>query len=131
MRLVPDQDPQEIASLFTSHVERVAPPGVTVKVSAHHGARAYLAPLDHPANQAARRALAAAFGAEPVFTREGGSIPITNAFQRTLGLTSILMGFGLPDENAHAPDENLDLDNFHRGIAAAAHFYHEYASGVG
>jgi acetylornithine deacetylase/succinyl-diaminopimelate desuccinylase-like protein len=131
MRLVPDQDPQEIARLFTSHVKRVTPPGVTVKVTPHHGAHAYLAPLDHPANQAAKRALAAAFGAEPVFTREGGSIPITNAFQSTLGLTSILMGFGLPDENAHAPDENLDLDNFHRGIAAAAHFYHEYASGVG
>jgi acetylornithine deacetylase/succinyl-diaminopimelate desuccinylase-like protein len=131
MRLVPDQDPQEIARLFAAHVERITPPGVTVKVTPHHGARAYLAPLDHPANQAAKRALAAAFGAEPVFTREGGSIPITVSFQRTLGLTSILMGFGLPDENAHAPDENLDLDNFQRGIAAAAHFYHEYASGVG
>jgi acetylornithine deacetylase/succinyl-diaminopimelate desuccinylase-like protein len=131
MRLVPDQDPEEIADLFAAHVERVTPPGVTVKVTPHHGARAYLAPLDHPANQAAKRALAAAFGAEPVFTREGGSIPITNSFQSTLGLTSILMGFGLPDENAHAPDENLDLDNFQRGIAAAAHFYHEYASGVG
>ena len=127
MRLVPDQDPEEIAELFLRHVERAASPGVTVKVEALHGAHPYLAPLDHPANQAARRALALGFGAEPVFTREGGSIPITVTFERELGLTSILMGFGLPDENAHAPDENLDLHNFHHGILAAAHFYREYA----
>lgn len=127
MRLVPDQDPVEIAELFIRHIEKAAPAGVTVRVASHHGALPYLAPLDHPANQAAKRALAMAFGTEPVFTREGGSIPITVKFEELLGLTSILMGFGLPDENAHAPDENLDLENLYGGVRAAAHFYHEFA----
>jgi acetylornithine deacetylase/succinyl-diaminopimelate desuccinylase-like protein len=80
---------------------------------------------------AARRALSQAFGAEAVLTREGGSIPITITFQEVLGIDSVLMGFGLPDENAHAPDENLDLHNFHHGILAAARFYHELAAGAG
>ncbi len=131
MRLVPDQDPDEIAELFQRHVERATPPGVTVQVEELHGARAYLAPLDHPANRAARRALSRGFDAEAVFTREGGSIPVTVTFQERLGLTSILMGFGLPDENAHAPDENLDLENLHGGTLAAAWFYREYAEEAG
>jgi acetylornithine deacetylase/succinyl-diaminopimelate desuccinylase-like protein len=129
MRLVPEQDPDEIADLFRRHVEDHAPAGVTVRVDALHGARPYLAPLDHPANRAAARALAQAFGAEPVFTREGGSIPVTVTFQEELGTTSILMGFGLPDENAHAPDEHLDLGNFHAGVVTSAWFYEEYARG--
>ena len=129
MRLVPEQDPDEIAELFRRHVEGIAPPGVMVRVDYLHGARPYLAPLDHPANRAAARALAQAFGAEPVFTREGGSIPITVTFQEELGTASILMGFGLPDENAHAPDEHLDLGNFHAGVVTSAWFYEEYARG--
>lgn len=127
MRLVPDQDPDQIAELFTRHVESHAPEGVTVRVENLHGARPYLAPLDHPANQAAKRALSRAFDAEAVYTREGGSIPVTVTFQEALGATSILMGFGLPDENAHAPNENLDLENFQKGTLAAAAFYEEYA----
>ena len=130
MRLVPDQDPDEIADLFRRHVESVSPPGVTVRVERLHGARPYLAPIDHPANQAARRALDQAFQADVVMIREGGSIPITTTFSERLGLTSILMGFGTPDENAHAPDENLVLENFQRGIEAAAHFYREYGEGA-
>ena len=129
MRLVPDQDPDEIAELFRRHVEAHAPPGVVVRVDDLHGARPYIAPLDHPANRAAARALAQAFGAEPVFTREGGSIPVTVTFQEELGATSILMGFGLPDENAHAPDEHLDVQNFHGGVVTSAWFYEEYARG--
>jgi acetylornithine deacetylase/succinyl-diaminopimelate desuccinylase-like protein len=101
---------------------------VTVRVEKLHGAHPYLAPIDHPANRAARRALDQAFQAEVVMIREGGSIPITTTFQERLGLTSILMGFGTPDENAHAPDENLVLENFQRGVVAAAHFYNEYAA---
>ncbi len=128
MRLVPDQDPDEVAYLFRRHVEGVSPPGVTVRVEKLHGAEPYLAPIDHPANRAARRALDRAFGADVVMTREGGSIPITTTFRERLGLTSILMGFGTPDENAHAPDENLVLENFQCGVVAAAHFYHEYAA---
>ncbi|MGH7573041.1 MAG: dipeptidase [Gemmatimonadota bacterium] len=127
MRLVPDQDPDQIAELFRHHVETVSPSGVTVRVETLHGTRPYLAPIDHPANQAARRALEKAFKADAVMTREGGSIPVTTTFQERLGVTSILMGFGTPDENAHAPDENLVLENFHGGIVTAAHFYNEYA----
>jgi len=127
MRLVPDQDPEEIAGLFRRHVAAHAPEGVTVRVDYHHGALPYIAPIDHPAVRAAKRALSKAFGAEAVLTREGGSIPITVTFQDVLGLHSVLMGFGLPDENAHAPDENLDLDNLHYGILASAHFYREFA----
>ena len=128
MRLVPDQEPAEIAALFTRHVMENAPEGVSVRVENLHGARPYIAPLDHPANQAARRALQGAFGAEAVFTREGGSIPVTVTFRERLGATSILMGFGLPDQNAHAPDENLALENLHGGTLAAARFYREYAA---
>ncbi|MGH7543534.1 MAG: M20/M25/M40 family metallo-hydrolase, partial [Gemmatimonadota bacterium] len=113
--------------LFRRHVESVAPPGVTVEVRKLHGAKPYLAPVDHPANRAARRALGLAFGAETVMTREGGTIPVTTTFQERLGLTSVMMGFGTPDENAHAPDENLVLENFHGGVVTAAHFYDEYA----
>ncbi|MDX1661125.1 MAG: dipeptidase [Gemmatimonadota bacterium] len=127
MRLVPDQEPDEIARLFTRHVERHAPAGVEVRVDTLHHARPYLASLEHPANQAAKRALSEAYDAEAVFTREGGSIPVTVTFQEALDASSILMGFGLPDQNAHAPDENLDLENFQKGTLAAAHFYREYA----
>jgi acetylornithine deacetylase/succinyl-diaminopimelate desuccinylase-like protein len=131
MRLVPDQDPDQIAELFRRHVAANTPEGVTLRVDYHHGAWPYLAPIDHPAVRAARRALTKAFGTEAVLTREGGSIPITVTFQQLLGLHSVLMGFGLPDENAHAPDENLDLECFHRGVAAAAWFYREFgADGV-
>jgi acetylornithine deacetylase/succinyl-diaminopimelate desuccinylase-like protein len=127
MRLVPEQDPETVAELFRRHVESVAPPGVTVEIRKLHGAKPYLAPIDHPANRAARRALGLAFEAETVMTREGGTIPVTTTFQERLGLTSVMMGFGTPDENAHAPDENLVLENFHGGVVAAAHFYNEYA----
>jgi len=127
MRLVPDQDPDEVAELFRRHVESHVPAGVRVRVESLHGARPYIAPLDHPANRAAARALEKAFAAAPVFTREGGSIPVTVTFQEELAATSILMGFGLPDENAHAPDEHLDLENFHGGVLSSAWFYAEYA----
>jgi acetylornithine deacetylase/succinyl-diaminopimelate desuccinylase-like protein len=127
MRLVPDQDPDEVGELFRRHVESHVPAGVRVRVESLHGARPYIAPLEHPANRAAARALEKAFSAAPVFTREGGSIPVTVTFQEELAATSILMGFGLPDENAHAPDEHLDLENFHGGVLSSAWFYEEYA----
>jgi len=127
MRLVPDQDPDEVAELFRRHVESHVPAGVSVRVESLHGARPYIAPLEHPANRAAASALEKAFAAAPVFTREGGSIPVTVTFQEELAATSILMGFGLPDENAHAPDEHLDLENFHGGVLSSAWFYEEYA----
>jgi acetylornithine deacetylase/succinyl-diaminopimelate desuccinylase-like protein len=124
-RLVPDQDPQEIEELMRSHVERFAPKGVTVRVQQLHGGRPWRANLEGPLFDAARRALAAAFGREPVITGEGGSIPVVGDFQRILGAPVLLMGFGLPGENAHAPNEWMSDENFTRGLRAVAMLYQE------
>jgi acetylornithine deacetylase/succinyl-diaminopimelate desuccinylase-like protein len=117
-RLVPDQDPAEIERLMRAHVERVAPAGVTATVTALHGGRPWRAELGGPLFDAARRALAAAFGREPVITGEGGSIPVVGDFERILGAPVVLMGFGLPGENAHAPDEWISVENFEKGMRA-------------
>jgi len=122
-RLVPDQDPQEIEQLMRAHVERFAPKGVTVTVTHLHGGRPWRANLEGPLFDAARRALAAAFGREPVITGEGGSIPVVGDFQRILGAPVLLMGFGLPGENAHAPNEWMSEENFTRGLRAVAMLY--------
>jgi acetylornithine deacetylase/succinyl-diaminopimelate desuccinylase-like protein len=119
-RLVPDQRPERIAELMQAHVERVAPEGVTAKVTHLHGGRPWRAHLDGPLYDAARRALGAAFGREPVVTGEGGSIPVVGDFERILGAPVLLMGFGLPGENAHAPNEWMSVDNFRLGTRAAA-----------
>ena len=128
-RLVPDQDPTEIEQLMRAHVERVAPPGVRVTVTALHGGRPWRAELDGPLFDAARRALAAAFGREPVITGEGGSIPVVGDFERVLGAPVLLMGFGLPGENAHAPDEWMSVENFQKGMRAAAVLLEELGAG--
>ena len=124
-RLVPDQDPREIETLMKAHVERVAPDGVTVTVRALHGGRPWRAELEGPLYDAGRRALAAAFGKEPVITGEGGSIPVVGDFEQILGAPVLLMGFGLPGENAHAPNEWLSVDNFEKGLRAVAVLYEE------
>ena len=124
-RLVPDQDPREIESLMQAHVDRVAPSGVTVTVTPLHGGRPWRAELGGPLFDAARRALAAAFGREPVITGEGGSIPVVGDFERILGAPVLLVGFGLPGENAHAPDEWMSLENFTRGTRAIATLWDE------
>ncbi|MEP6731382.1 MAG: dipeptidase, partial [bacterium] len=108
-RLVPDQDPAEIERLMKAHVERIAPVGVNVTVTHLHGGRPWRAELNGPLFDAARRALAAAFGREPVITGEGGSIPVVGDFARILGAPVLLVGFGLPGENAHAPDEWMSM----------------------
>ena len=83
--------------------------------------------FDNPFVQAAGRAIERGFGRKPIFTREGGSIPVVSTFQEELGLPSVLFGVGLPDENAHAPNEKLDVANFHNGIIASAYLYEEIA----
>jgi acetylornithine deacetylase/succinyl-diaminopimelate desuccinylase-like protein len=110
-------------------VERVAPPGVRATVTALHGGRPWRAELDGPLFDAARRALAAAFGREPVITGEGGSIPVVGDFERILGAPVLLMGFGLPGENAHAPDEWLSVENFTKGMRAVAILWEELGKG--
>ena len=125
MRLVPNQDPDKIAKLFEEYVREVAPKTVEVKVTRMHGGKPWMASYDNPFIQAAGRAIEKGFGQKPVFTREGGSIPVVSTFQEELGLPSVLFGVGLPDENAHAPNEKLDVGNFHNGIIASAMLYDE------
>jgi acetylornithine deacetylase/succinyl-diaminopimelate desuccinylase-like protein len=127
-RLVPDQDPEEIAALVRAHVERVAPAGTTVTVQALHGGRPWRADLAGPLYDAARRALATAFGREPVIVGEGGSIPVVGDFERILGAPVLLVGFGLPGENAHAPNEWMSDENFVKGARAIAALWDEFAA---
>ena len=127
-RLVPDQDPAEIEKLMKAHVAKVAPKGVKVDVRHLHGGRPWRAELDGPLFDAARTALRAAFGKEPVITGEGGSIPVVGDFERILGAPVLLVGFGLPGENAHAPDEWMSEENFRVGMRAIATLWDEYAA---
>lgn len=127
MRLVPNQDPDKIAQLFEAYVNEIAPPTVEVKVTRMHGGKPWLTEYDNPFVQAAGRAIEQGFGKPPVFCREGGSIPVVQTFQEELQVPAVLFGVGLPDENAHAPNEKLDLANFHNGIVASAILYDEIA----
>jgi acetylornithine deacetylase/succinyl-diaminopimelate desuccinylase-like protein len=125
MRLVPNQDPKTIGDLFEDYVQNVTPKTVELKVTRMHGGKPWMTAFDNPFVQAAGRAIEKGFGQRPVFNREGGSIPVVSTFQEVLGLPCVLFGVGLPDENAHAPDEKLDLGNFHGGVIASAFLYEE------
>jgi acetylornithine deacetylase/succinyl-diaminopimelate desuccinylase-like protein len=127
MRLVPNQTPDKIAELFEAHLRDVVPKTVELKIARMHGGKPWMTSYDNPYVQAAGRAIERGFGRKPVFTREGGSIPVVSTFQEELGLPSVLFGVGLPDENAHAPNEKLDVANFHGGIIASALLYEEIA----
>ncbi len=126
MRLVPDQDPQEIARLFTEYVQALAGSQVRLEVTQFVGAWWALTPIDSPEMQAASAAYEATWGVKPVFTREGGSIPIVATFQKELGTPVVLMGFGL-DDNIHSPNEHFRLDHFYKGIDTAIHYYYALA----
>jgi acetylornithine deacetylase/succinyl-diaminopimelate desuccinylase-like protein len=125
MRLVPNQDPDKIATLFEAFVQKIAPRTVELKITRMHGGKPWMTSYDNPFVQAAARAIEKGFGRAPVFTREGGSIPVVSTFHEELGVPSVLFGIGLPDENAHAPNEKLDLSNFHNGVIASAFLYDE------
>lgn len=127
-RLVPDQDPAKIAKLFRAHVKRVAPKGVKVDVKYIHGGMPWKAELSGSLYDVARGALRAAFGKDPVIVGEGGSIPVVGDFERVLRAPVLLLGFGLPGENAHAPDEWISIDNFNRGLRAVATLYEQLGS---
>ena len=115
-RLVSAQDPGRIFESFKAYVSDVAPPGVTVTVQDLGGGFPSLTPTDHPATQAAARALEATFGRAPLYIREGGSIPVTASFESILGLPVVLLGFTPPDDHAHAPNESMDMDNYETAI---------------
>jgi acetylornithine deacetylase/succinyl-diaminopimelate desuccinylase-like protein len=125
MRLVPDQSFAKISRLFEKHIKSIAPKTVTVKVRRLHGGEPAITPVDSPGVKAAVAALEKGFGKKPLYQREGGSIPIVVDFKRLLGIDSVLLGFGLPEENAHAPNEFINLNNFYGGIRTAAHYYNE------
>ena len=127
MRLVPNQHPDKIAELFEAYVKKIAPKSVELKVTRLHGAMPWMTDFDNVYVQAAGRALEKGFGKRPVFTREGGSIPVVADFQETLGVPVVLFGFGLPDDNLHAPNEKFNLDNFFNGVLASAFLYQEIA----
>jgi Acetylornithine deacetylase/Succinyl-diaminopimelate desuccinylase and related deacylases len=125
MRIVPDQSSAKIAKLFEKHLKAIAPKTVDIKVRYLNGGEPAITPVDSPGVKAAVAALEKGFGKKPLYQREGGSIPIVVDFKKLLGIDSVLLGFGLPDENAHAPNEFINLDNFFGGIKTAAHYYNE------
>jgi acetylornithine deacetylase/succinyl-diaminopimelate desuccinylase-like protein len=127
MRLVPDQDPDRIADLFEAYVKKITPGTVALTVTRMHGGKPWMTAYDNQYVQAAARAIERGFGRKPVFTREGGSIPVVSTFHEQLGVPAVLFGVGLPDENAHAPNEKLDVTNLHNGIIASACLYDEVA----
>ncbi|MDY7076647.1 MAG: dipeptidase [Chloroflexota bacterium] len=122
MRLVPDQEPAEIVQLIRDYLVESAPPTVDVEVRELHRGDGAIVRRDSPAMQAAFRGYAEGFGQEPIFVREGGSIPVVALFQKVLGIETILMGFGLPDDRLHSPNEKFHLPNFYRGIETVIHF---------
>jgi len=124
-RLVPDQDPKQIARLFREHVRKVAPAGVTVEILELHGGRPWRARLKGKLVEAGAAALEHAWGKDVIFAGEGGSIPIVPEFEEVLGAPAILLGFGLPGENAHAPDEWFSVENYELGTSAMAELLFE------
>jgi acetylornithine deacetylase/succinyl-diaminopimelate desuccinylase-like protein len=130
-RLVPDQDPAEIATLFRKHIEKVTPSTVRVTLSDLHGGRPVLVPMEGEAMDAARRAMTRGFGTPPVMIREGGSIPVVSTFQEILRAPVLLLGFGRNDDNAHSPNEKFSLNDYHHGIRTAAFLLEELAATTG
>ena len=126
MRLVPDQEWNEISDLFINYITSLAPEGVTVDVLRHHGGYAYVTPTDTIGYQAAHMAYHDTFGITPIPSRGGGSIPIVPMFEKELGVKSILMGFGLDSDAIHSPNEHYGLFNFFKGIETIPRFYHHY-----
>lgn len=126
-RLVPNQQSDKITDLLIKHLEKIAPPYVTVKASLHHGGEPYITPIDSKAYQAAAKAIHATFGKDPIPVRGGGSIPICALFEKELGTKVVLMGFGLDSDNLHSPNEKFDLANFYKGIETIPYFHQYFA----
>ena len=127
MRLVPNQSSEEISKIFEKHFESIAPKSIKVKVTPHHGGEPVVTPTDSVAYKAASEAIKTAFGKEPIPTRGGGSIPIIALFEKILGLKTVLMGFGLDNDNIHSPNEKFDVANFYKGIETLPYFHKNFA----
>jgi acetylornithine deacetylase/succinyl-diaminopimelate desuccinylase-like protein len=126
-RLVPDQTPEKINELMRAHVAKVAPKGVKVTVTHLHGGKPWRNEPSGKYFEAARDALKEAFGRDVVVTGEGGSIPVVGDFERILKVPVLLIGFGLPGENAHAPNEWISVENFEKGMEAMARMWKRLA----
>jgi acetylornithine deacetylase/succinyl-diaminopimelate desuccinylase-like protein len=127
MRLVPNQNSDEIAGMFRKHFESITPKNVRVKVTAHHGGEPVVTPTDSPAYKAAAHAIETTFGKKPIPTRGGGSIPIVALFESILGLKTVLLGFGLDNDNIHSPNEKFDVANYEKGIETIPYFHKYFA----
>jgi len=127
MRLVPHQISTEISDMFKAHFESIAPAGVKVKVTAHHGGEPVVTPTDSKAYKAAAKAIEQAFGKAPIPTRGGGSIPIIALFESILGLKTVLLGFGLDNDNIHSPNEKYNVENYYKGIQTIPYFHKFFA----
>jgi len=127
MRLVPNQNSEKITQLFKAHFEAIAPDGVRVTVTPHHGGEPVVTPTDSPAYRAAEKAMEETFGKKPVPTRGGGSIPIVALFEKELGAKTVLLGFGLDSDNLHSPNEKYGIENYLKGIETIPSFFRHYA----
>lgn len=127
-RLVPSQDPEKIVDSFRKHVAKHSPKGIRTEVRVLGAGPGLMVNTDHPAIQVAAEAMKDIFGRDTVFTRSGGSIPIVGDFARHLGIPTILMGFGLPDDGLHSPNEKYSVDNYYKGIMTVAHFLEKYGT---
>lgn len=125
-RLVPHQNHEKVSQLFADYFRSLAPDCVRVEVRPMHGGEGYVCPIDLPAYRAAEQGFTEAFGKRPLAVRRGGSIPIISDFERTLGVKTILMGFGLESNAIHSPNENFPLDMLRRGIAAVVGFHRHF-----
>ncbi|MDR0658923.1 MAG: dipeptidase [Mediterranea sp.] len=126
-RLVPHQDHRTISRMFADYIVSIAPESVRVEVREMHGGDGYVCPITLPAYQAAEKGFEKAFGKKPLAVRRGGSIPIISTFERTLGIKTVLMGFGLESDAIHSPNENFNLEIFRKGIEAVIEFHLAYS----
>ena len=126
-RLVPNQSSKDITAKLLAYFRSVAPEGVQVNATEHHGGEPYMTPIDSKAYRAASAAIKESFGKDPVPVRGGGSIPICALFEKELGVKIVFMGFGLDDDNLHSPNEKYDLFNFYKGIDTIPLFHQHFA----
>jgi acetylornithine deacetylase/succinyl-diaminopimelate desuccinylase-like protein len=126
-RLVPNQSSHKITEKLIHYFQSIAPAGVTVKASEHHGGEPYMTPIDSKGYKAAAAAIKDTFGKDPIPVRGGGSIPICSLFEQELGIKIVFMGFGLDSDNLHSPNEKFDLFNFYKGIETIPYFHKHFA----
>ncbi|HAV29433.1 MAG TPA: peptidase dimerization domain protein, partial [Saprospirales bacterium] len=128
MRLVPNQDPNKITKLFSKHFNAIAPKGVRVRVTPHHGGEPAVTPTDTLEYKAASLAMEKTYGLEPIPQRSGGSIPIVSLFENILKVKTVLLGFGLNTDDIHSPNEHFGIENYFKGISTIPYFYEYYAA---